>query len=69
MKAEDKAKEFIDKYGIETALKIIDEIIKSNPTYYLEEIKEDIGYIQYRECALDYWQEVKQEVKQEINKQ
>jgi hypothetical protein len=44
------------------ALIAVDEIIKSNPTTFYEEIIENIGYTAIRECNSNYWQEVKQEI-------
>jgi len=54
------------------ALICVDEILNSNPTIITEEIIEHIGYkeiiehIGYKETVeknVDYWQEVKQEIK------
>jgi hypothetical protein len=44
------------------ALIAVDEILKSNPTTFYEEIIENIGYTAMRECNSNYWQEVKQEI-------
>ena len=45
------------------ALICVDEILNSNPTIITEEIIEHIGYKETVEKNVDYWQEVKQEIK------
>jgi|688.fasta_scaffold782282_2 hypothetical protein len=64
MTPKEKAKELVLKFGCKKgyAKIAVDEIIKSNPTAFYEEIIENIGYTAIRECNSNYWEEVKQEI-------